>query len=522
MPKKHTNNFKQLQGSSSPSTKLNASSKNAETTSTVNERLSELRRADGADAVAKKRDMAELVAQRSVPPHLRGILGVPESAPPRARGVVRTPRFRTPGPAPPKSWLDGGRSSWLSTLTLRSGKRKSRQSTKPAAERRKPSHLFRFAESTGLKSSEDGLPGARSLAHLTLKTIAESWELLDEEVFPALAEFPLQMRLRLIEYISFYGPAISVEAFKALTQGTEDVSHLDLAGLVGCSSLTLPRLSRQFRPEQPKLDTTSNTIITESWDEETTLEEFLVASSSTSRFSHLTHLCLSHPPPDILWRNLLPLTKQTPQLTHLSLAYWPKPTLTPNLATATVSSHHSLDVTAGGSHFYSDLDQDIGEAASLLKQLSSGLLRLQWLDLEGCTSWVPALAALAPSTSSVSDDNEWTSSLPVAVAVFTDTWRNLNYINAAQGWLPTHAGVQALPTQQGISADRRLISDIMKRLPPSEAQTHDQLDAEKRKALMWLEVEIRALRAASKINTVRRAGETKPVVMDFGWAQKTR
>ena len=525
MPKKHTFNLKQHQGPSS-GPKPN-STKNVGLVSSVNEKLNELRKIEGPEATAKKREIAELVSQKSsLPPQLRGILGVPETASPRAQAGVRTrDRFRTPGPAPPKSWTAVGSGRWTSTLSFRK-KRKGKNGNRNDEERFKPQELDRFARMARVGSTIDqNRRGVASLMHYTLKTVVQQWNMLDEEDYPALAELTLRLRLQLLSYMCVHGPTIGIEAFEALTQGWEKIPHLDLSGLVGHNTLTLPRLTKRFRPEQQKVEQSAVDDVAESWEDEDTVENLLDTGLSASRFSHLTHLSLSHPPPTILWRDLLAFTKHTHQITHLSLAYWPRPTLTPNLSTTTVSSQHGVDVAAGGSHIYSALDQDLNEPAALLRQLSINLLQLQWLDIEGCTTWAPALALLATlpelHTSAESPD-DWSSSGAAAFSVLTDAWKNLNYINIAQGWLPTYAGLKALPTQQGISSDRQLVREVMDTLPAVEAETHDQLSVEKRKAAMWLEAESRMILAMRRVNNVRRARSLPPVVMDFGWARKTR
>lgn len=526
MPKKRTFNLKQHQGPSSSPDAKTGSLKHGGSITSVNERLSQLRKIEGPDAADRKREIAELVSQKSIPPQLRGILGVPESAPPRARAGVRTrDRFRTPGPAPPKSWTALGTGRWTSTLTFR-GKRKAKSAKNGTFERPKPQDVGRFARASGLESIDRlGSKGAGSLLHHTLKTLAMQWEMLEIEDYPALAEMNLRLRLTLLSYLCIHGPPIEIEAFEALTQGTEKITSLDLSGLIGHGTLTLPRLTKRFRPEQPTIDHIACDDIADSWEDEEPVETPGFTTLSPARFSHLTHLSLSHPPQNTLWRDLLTFTKHTPQLTHLSLAYWPRPTLTPNLATTTVSSGRGPDVTAGGSHLYSAIDQDLSEPASLLRQLSIHLLRLHWLDLEGCTSWAPALALLASIPglpSNASNNDEWSTGSGSGLSVFTNTWKNLGYINVAQGWLPTHVGLKALPTQQGISSDRQMVREILDTLPAIEAKSHDDLSVEKQKALMWLEGESRVLFAMRRINNVRRNEKLQPVVMDFGWARKTR
>jgi hypothetical protein len=412
----------------------------------------------------------------------------------------------------------------MPTLVFR-GKRKGGKSAHGPVERFKPQAVGRFARLAGLENDYERKQGAGSLLHYALKTVVMQWEMLDEDDYPALAEFPLQLRLQLLSYMCVHGPGISIEAFEALTQGSDKVTYLDLSGLVGHGTLTLPRLAKRFRIEQSKAILAASDDVADSWEDVDSSVSLLDTALSPSRFSNITHLSLSHPPPTILWRDLLAITKHTHQLTHLSLAYWPRPTLTPNLSTTTVSSQHGPDVIAGGSHMYSTLDQDLSEPASLLRQLSVNLLRLQWLDLEGCTHWAPALALLAsmPELSAITSSNDiWTTHAVTGLSVFTDTWKNLCSINAAQGWMPTHAGLKALPTQQGISSDRQMVREIMDTLPATEAETHDQLSREKQKALMWLEAESRMLFAMRRINNVRRARTLPPVVMDFGWARKTK
>ena len=525
MPKKHTFNLKQHQGPSSNS-KPN-SAKDVGLISSVNEKLNELRKIEGPDAAAKKREIAELVSQKSsLPPQLRGILGVPETASPRARTGVRTrDRFRTPGPAPPKSWTAVGSGRWTSTLSFRK-KRKGKNVSLGVVQRFKPQEVDRFARIAGADSLIDQKRGGvASLMHYTLKTVVQQWNLLDEEDYPSLSELTLRLRLQLLSYMCVHGPTISIEAFEALTQGSERIAHLDLSGLVGHGTLTLPRLTKRFRPEQHRAEQSAVDDVADSWEDEDAVESILDTGLSPSRFSHLTHLSLSHPPPTILWRDLLAFTRHTHHITNLSLAYWPRPTLTPNLSTTTVSNQHGPDVAAGGSDFYSTLDQDLNEPAALLRQLSVNLLRLQRLDIEGCTTWAPALALLAtldePHASTGSTD-DWSSSGATTSSVLTDAWKNLNYVDVTQGWLPTYAGLKALPTQQGISSDRQMVREVMDTLPALEAETHDQLSAEKRKAAMWLEAESMMILAMRRINNVRRAKSLPPVVMDFGWARKTR
>lgn len=164
MPKKRNFNFKQHQGPSSPNPKT--ASKHEGPESSVNDRLNELRKIEGPDAAAKKREIADLVGQKSVPPELRGILGVPESAPPRARPGFRTrDRLRTPGPAPPRSWTALGSGRWMPTLVFR-GKRKGGKTARGPVERFKPQAVDRFARLAGSENDHGQLQGAGTLLQI--------------------------------------------------------------------------------------------------------------------------------------------------------------------------------------------------------------------------------------------------------------------------------------------------------------------------------------------------------------------
>ncbi|KAL1907650.1 hypothetical protein Sste5344_006480 [Sporothrix stenoceras] len=111
---------------------------------------------------------------------------------------------------------------------------------------------------------------------------------------------------------------------------------------------------------------------------------------------NLTHLSLAltpdRSPSSVSWRQLLSFATHLPMLTHLSLAYWPEPTLTPNAKFATVDSPLGRRFQYGGTGAYShSLDNDWAEAVLLMRKLSKALYGLEYLDLTGCASWLPAL-----------------------------------------------------------------------------------------------------------------------------------
>jgi len=530
MPKKRTLNLKQFHGSSSSAGKPAGQDGGDSPTASVNERLNDLRKAESLDAEQKKRELAELVAQKTVPPELRTILGVPESAPPKPKlGVRFRDRMRTPGPAAPKSWL-GFTPEWQMTLAVRGGGavRKGHGVANVVIERNRPKQLLRFARLLGGRIEDDG-PDPSGLVHQTLKRLAMCWDLLDEEDLPALIEIPLRLRLRLLTYLGYYGPPVAVTTLQALKQGSEQIAQLDLGGLVGHAPLSLKRLAKVFAPSKLSACVTDANEILDSWDAEDDMTTATQSAPSVSQFANLTHLCLSNPPQNAPWRDLLALSKHTSQLTHLSLAYWPRPTLTPNLTTATVSGQHGPDITAGGSHYYSSVDQDMTEPASLLRQLSSNLLCLQWLDIEGCSEWMPALTTLAaaaplqlPEDDGQIVSDSWSGVRPAVITIFTDTWKNLNYIHCAQGWLPTSAGILSL----GGAVDAEIRAPLLTYLQTHEdfsvarTQEEDVHEVQKRRARVWLEREQRMFAAGRRANNIRRARSCRPVMFDFGWTRK--
>jgi len=529
MPKKRVLNLKKFHGSSSSSSQGGSAGQNGGDSHTlsVNERLNDLRKAESLEAAQKKRELAERSSQRSVPPELRNILGVAETAPPEPKVGIRVrdreserERMRTPGPAAPRSWL-GLLPAWQPNVAVRAGKRKGESST-GKENRNRPASLLRFTQLTGDKVGFE----PSGLVHLTLKRITENWELLDEDDYPALIDIPLRLRIRLLSYLGYYGPPIDADALQALLKSNEVLTTLDLAGLADHAPLTMKKLARLFEPNNRTSIQTSRDVL-DSWDAEEASHTMLITAPSISPFVSLTHLCISNPPTTASWRDLLALSKHVPHLTHLSLAHWPRPTLTPNLAMAIVSSQRSPDVRAGGSHYYSNMDQDYSEAASLLRQLSGNLLCLQWLDVEGCAEWAPALATLAvvaPPPANERDRPDGWATRPPAITIFTDNWQNLNFIRCAQGRLPSVLGVEAL----GPTADREIARlfigsfDKCGVIPALSGgfPDKDTYETQKRQASVWMECERRLFAAGRRINNIRRARSCKPVTMDFGWIQK--
>lgn len=364
----------------------------------------------------------------------------------------------------------------------------------------------------------------QSLLHISLKVAAENWEFYDSENLPALAELPLRLRIKLLSYLGFYGPTIDLVTFRALTESEEPAEFLDLAGLAGHGDFTLKKLIKAAKDVRRKKPLRHNeNIVVDSWDSDQTLHFPSVLEMPSTRFSQLTHLSLSHPPLGILWQDFLDLSKHLPKLTHLSLAYWKRPTRTPNLATTTVSSAHSPDVAAGGSHYYSALDHDYAEPASLLRQLASNLLCLEWLDLEGCSDWAPALAVQNQDTGNQTDADfeHWLKKSTISI-IFVEAWKNLKYLNFSQGWLPTVAGMDALPKQNIRPCLKKIVVDFLASEQDLDNIVLDK-DAElaaKNKAELWVQNEAPCVYAGARINACRRMHACKPITIDHGWTRR--
>ncbi|CAD6453351.1 d473db66-644a-4620-8785-9578d1b0ecd2 [Sclerotinia trifoliorum] len=350
-------------------------------------------------------------SSHTLPPQIRHLLSHPETPSPTPRRPIHSRRFdangrRIPaGPAPPRSWLEGSRHA-------------------PADVRRRfrlqqngeEGRLFQRSVDCFPGLSDDmngnGRNGGRSLLEMCLRGLARDWEEMSVYESNNLAMLPVGLRMALLSYIAVYGPeeGIGFQALKKLLvspiqeestgestgalegridQETEnweeevdgrsaggnndDFFRLDLGGSVG-RSVSLKQLSNILAA--------------------TPINKETIPRSLPAILPHLTHLSLSHPPRSISWPRLLAITPHLKTITHLSLAYWPAPSLTPNSSTTVFESPISgrRDIQYGASNMYSrTLDGDFSESALVLKKLASGVYGLEYLDLEGCIDWIPAL-----------------------------------------------------------------------------------------------------------------------------------
>jgi hypothetical protein len=207
-------------------------------------------------------------------------------------------------------------------------------------------------------------------------------------------------------------------------------------------------------------------------------------------------------------------------LTHLSLAYWPTPSTTPNAATASMVSKHTNPVALGGSHFYSELDDDWHEAANILRRLSKNTYCLKWLDLEGCT-WHKALTwdhfeqmRTRGSRSSFSGTDSW---LPSAVPPGPDwnaAWRQVEYVNLFQGWIPGDSN--SLRTMPAGVIPVQLLNWLREHGDDPEYQSKLRGDCGY-EATEWVDREKVANSVAFEINAARKRVEGKWCKVDHGW-----
>lgn len=265
------------------------------------------------------------------------------------------------------------------------------------------------------------LPNHGSLLHTALKALAVNWDWHVHYDQHYLATIPVRCKEALLSYIARYSPAGIDKAGLALlflddteledATGVDELTHLDLSTSVG-QRLKLKQLKDLLGGKKaiPAGGETSDAV-PESWD----TPDSLNALSGLPRFHSLTHLSLSHPTNTATWKGLLDLAPDLVTITHLSLAYWPTPTLSPNSATAYRVTPQG-NVNYGASSFYSDMDDDWTEAASILRRLSKSTYCLKWLDLTGCFPWVQALK---------SDLMDWCGA-----------WRALETIKIGQGYIP--------------------------------------------------------------------------------------
>jgi hypothetical protein len=265
--------------------------------------------------------------------------------------------------------------------------------------------------------------------------------------------------------------------------------------------------------------------VADSWEEETEdldiHQAVLSATLTTPHFINLSRLSLAQPGAWASWPELLKVSPYLNKITHLSLAYWPRPSTTPNAATTSMVSNVTT-VSLSGSHFYSDLDDDWHEATNILRRFSVNTYSLQWLDLEGC-NWLKALSWRSDSLQSVSrsdhDPEVWQYHTASPGPDWNDAWRRIVYINFFQGWIP--ADNQSLQNMPAGIVPVQLMRWL--RENKDKKDTHWKLNAHEtgHAVTEWVSREKMARNVRSEILAARRAGEGPWCHIDHGWGSPT-
>ncbi|KAF1968925.1 hypothetical protein BU23DRAFT_255737 [Bimuria novae-zelandiae CBS 107.79] len=520
MPRKHKPIYASIKPRTTNPPTLE-SSRNAASSSTppppqtVNDRIQQLRREQTPRATPQRRDEVTEVA---------GIR--------RTLGQGRRP---PPGPAAPSSWLS--RSRWAPEYV-----RKSR------AYAGHGNGVGRFCKLARAHDEEyKRLPSSRSLVHQCLRTFALHWEEISIYEQHYLSALPVALKEALLSYLSLYGErsCMDFKSFKILFQGDQevegasgsaDVQFLDLTGLLN-EGYTLKDLEKSLQRSGANVAVTSSMAdlsrstskrqdkalveVADSWEDEAedSSSSVLPATLTVPIFPNLTRLSLAHPGTAASWTDLLALSPHLKTLTHLSLAYWPRPSTTPNAATTSMVARHAT-VSLGGTHFYADLDDDWHEAANILRRLSLNTYCLKWLDLEGCT-WLRALTWDLPSnappyTSNVfmSGADEWVRPASSPGPDWNAAWRQIEYVNFFQGWIPKDTkSLQNMPA--GV-----VPAQLMQWL-----REHGKKDAVKGLlgdggaygAVEWVEKEKVARSVGFAIQSLRKVGSGVYCRVDYGW-----
>lgn len=389
------------------------------------------------------------------------------------------------------------------------------------------------------------LPSNRTLAHHCLRTFALHWEELAEFEQHYIPTIPMILREALLSYLAAYGPRGCLD-FRSLrilfqneggtgTSGWDEIRFLDLTGLLN-EAFTIGDVGRCIRRQGPQLpnveglqidDSTAvkgkgkAVEIAESWEEEAehlaTTQPVLAVALTTPYFTNLSRLSLAHPGAWASWPELLKISPNLNKVTHLSLAYWPRPSTTPNAATTKMVSNVTT-VSLGGSDFYSDFDDDWHEATNILRRLSVNTYSLQWLDLEGC-NWLKALSWRSDSLYSVSrsdhDPEEWQYHAASPGPDWNDAWRRITYLNFFQGWIP--ADNQSLQNMPAGIVPVQLMRWLRENKDNDDENWKMNAHETGQAVTEWVSREKMARSVRQEILAARRVGEGAWCHIDHGW-----
>lgn len=555
MPKKRTHQFKATTQRSQPSSSSTGSSR------TINERLSQLRAEQAPRATLEQRNnIASIGTSHTLPPHLRRLLDLPETLPPAPKpGNRRLMRINgrrpPPGPAAPRSWLAASLHAPADVQV------RAKRLADSRWDRQIPETFVRLACLEGPHE----MPAVGSLLDQALKSMAMHWTDIVEYEQYNLATLPIRWKTVLLSYLSVYGPEEGINTAELKTlflvedelaggTGGEDLIRLDLTGLIsgGFSLVDLSRfLYRKLERHEDlptSLDALSlnemstkspsnvtsavNAAVAESWEDEA-ISLILVPGIRIQRFPNLTRLSLADAGVYASWAQLLGLSTHLATLTHLSLANWPVPTTTPNSKTAFITHNHA-SIPVSGTHFYSEMDEDWAEAASILKRLSNNTYRLQWLDLEGCF-WLPALTwhdgergadrwidrtFRRPRFEDTPlprglffDSEETTSAKPNQGPDWTGSWAQLVYVNVSQGAIPR--SVSAVRTHPA----SRIAAELLLWLRDESHQGDETQESKRIDIPSWLQREKEARAVATMVRALRSSMGGAFCEFDHGWTR---
>jgi hypothetical protein len=364
------------------------------------------------------------------------------------------------------------------------------------------------------------------------------------------------LREALLSYLAVYGEekCLDFKSLKILFQDTgdgtsewEDIRFLDLTGLLN-ENFTLNDLGKCLKrvlsqvPDDlqamslsaasPKGKAKATVEVADSWEEEADIDdeatssvEILSAQLTTPHFSNLSRLSLAHAGEYASWLDLLKISPNLNKMTHLSLAYWPRPTSTPNAATTSMVSNYAR-VDFGGTPFYSDLDDDWHEAVNILRRFSVNTYSLQWLDLEGCT-WIKALTWDPDEPGNFENiaalpredrKGTWDSKMLSAGPDWNVAWRRVTYLNFFQGWIP--ADIKSLQNMPAGVVPVQLMRWL--RENGNKEHVSSKLNKQERGYAVadWVDREKVAKAIGQEIQIARRRKKGDWCKVDFGWGEE--
>lgn len=501
---------------------------------------------DDTASVSDKIRISREAAQRQQPP----VVGEPDNGMATMR-IQPTGRNRTPGPPPPRSWLEGD-ASGLGT----------RHRAKQHVAR--PKHRSCFP---GVR-----VPVQGSLIDVVLKAMAvnidDHWK--NDKFW--MSALPVELKAMLLGYIARLGSAesltthtlrilfatpdiaISDDGEHVPATGADGLDCLDLACSIGRSIrfADLEQLHRSLergkggraksRGPSGRPTYSNEPELPDSWDlPEPQLPETVTPGLC---FPGVTKLALDYPGPNISWTRLIEFSSHMHHIIHLSLAGWPKPNL----------SSDSTHKEGYRNNPASRESTDCHEMNDALRALARNTPSLTYLSLSDCHSWFqelasePAMPSFSRSKFSRTAKADIADAFPtnssLLAKMWTSHWRQLHTVDLSQSaqlpsglhtaelaslvqWRrgvkgPTHYGRDSLPQH------RQLLPHALMRggLPEQEVYTVTGpssvvRDVEAREARRrWLTNEIWASSIGKQIKQQRYEAGLKVVSVDYGWGRQ--